>query len=249
MKVSNVKFLVLAAVLTVFGAAAHADNEVEKIIGKDQLVAVDADATNIPKKFQKLVDAFGIISMGCTATHIGNGYVLTAGHCFDAYPTLSHNLDCSDVTVAWGVREGKEAYMTSNCEKVIAAQQDDVNDFAIFKVSPVPPASVKVDLSAKITQGDRVTLFSHPEELPLRWSKYCVVQSKLDPMFSPDTLQHKCDTNPGSSGATILDAFTGMVVGIHDGGYLSNPTRHFGVNYGTYVTNQPVSDELKALGF
>lgn len=241
---------VFAALLVLsVGLNALALNDIEKIIGKNDLVAVSADASNVPVKFKGLVDAFGIISMGCTATHIGNGYVLTAGHCFEADETLVKDKGCADVTVKWGVRDTKEAYLTSQCETIVAMQRDDVNDFAIFKVSPAPTAKVPVDLKKQITQGYKITIFSHPEELPLRWSKYCTVQKapNLDADFSPDTLQHKCDTNPGSSGATIIDAFTGKVVGIHDGGHLTAPQD--GMNYGTYLTNPAVADVLKTLGF
>jgi hypothetical protein len=238
----------LSALLTLsFSLQLFAINDIEKIIGKDDLVAVNAEGSNIPTRYQKSIDAFGLISMGCTATHIGNGYVLTAGHCFEADESLVKDKGCADVTVDWGVREGKPAYLTSKCESIVAMQRDDVNDFAIFKVSPIPPTAIAVDLKVKISQGFRVTIFSHPEEMPLRWSKYCTVQRKLDPDFSPDTLQHKCDTNPGSSGATIIDAFTGKVVGIHDGGHLTSAND--GMNYGTYLTNPVVADILKGLGF
>jgi V8-like Glu-specific endopeptidase len=60
-------------------------------------------------------------------------------------------------------------------------------------------------------------------------------------------MQHKCDTNPGSSGATVLDDNTLKVVAIHDGGHLTAPAE--GMNYGTYLTNTEVRDALKSLGF
>ena len=66
--------------------------EPSKIIGTNDLIAVNALATNIPLKYKALVNAFGLMSMSCTATHIGNGYVLTAGHCFWVGSELAQDL-------------------------------------------------------------------------------------------------------------------------------------------------------------
>ena len=224
-------------------------NSPNKIIGVNDLVAVDATASNIPSQFASLVDAFGLINMGCTATHIGNGVVLTAGHCFMASRALSKDLSCEDVTIDWGVREGKDAYLQSKCEMVLFAQTNKFigNDFAILKVSPAPEVSVAIELERKATTDDVITIFSHPEELPLQWSKNCVVEESTDFIFTAAALQHKCDTNPGSSGATLLDATTGKVVGIHGGGRLTSEGE--GMNYGTFMTNTEVVESLKSIGF
>lgn len=238
--------IVLAALVVLAGMQSFAD-DVEKIIGNDDLIAVNAEGSNVPAGYRPLLNAFGLMSMGCTATHIGNGYVLTAGHCFYADETLIQDQECSDITIEWGVREGATPVLKSTCEKIVASRRDDVSDYAIIKVSPVPEASVGIELNRRAAYRQKLTIFSHPEELPLRWSQTCVVESKLDPTFSPKRLQHKCDTNPGSSGATILDARTGKVIGIHDGGRLTTPTD--GMNYGTYLTNSEVAGALRKLGF
>ena len=96
-------------------------SDTEKIIGDNDLTPVNADGTNIPEKYRSQIDAYGKISMGCTATHIGNGLVLTAGHCFDAPSTRANNLPCADITVELGVRVGHDAYLKSKCVKVLAA--------------------------------------------------------------------------------------------------------------------------------
>lgn len=222
----------------------------EKIIDKNDLVMVDAEATNIPRSFAQLVDAFGYIDVGCTATHIGQGYVLTAGHCFWASLDLKENQDCTDVTVAWGMRQGKEPYMVSNCESIVAMQDNESlgSDFAIIKVSPIPTAKVQLERRHRITAGNRVTTFSHADDQPLQWSKYCFVQpqSAFNPFLPKKALQHKCDTNPSSSGAVLLDVFTKKIVGIHNGGVLvPGPA----MNYGTRITEATLSDALDKLGF
>lgn len=244
MNSSALIFFIVTFVITSFSPASF---DQSKIIGENDLVAVNADGSNIPLKYKDLINAFGLMSMGCTATHIGNGYVLTAGHCFWASANLTKDIACSDVTIEWGVRTGISPYLKSTCEKVIFAQKNSTNDFAIIKVSPTPDVAIKVELVRKAVAGDLITIFSHPEDLPLRWSKTCVVESQLDPKLSADTLQHICDTNPGSSGATIIDASTNKIVGIHNGGRSSSPGT--GMNYGTFITNKEVSNALKDLGF
>jgi V8-like Glu-specific endopeptidase len=239
---------VVAIFIALITSQGFASQSIDKIIGRNNLVAVLADASNIPLKYRELVNAFGLMSMGCTATHIGGGYVLTAGHCFWASDNVVKDQACSDTTIDWGIREGlDQPYMKSTCEKIVAAQRSSKNDFAIIKVSPVPAFAIAVELNRKAMPGDVITIFSHPEEMTLRWSKTCKVESQFDPKLPQDSLQHKCDTNPGSSGATIIDAKTNKVVAIHNGGRLTSAVK--GMNYATQLTSPEVLDALKQLGF
>ena len=221
--------------------------EPNKIIGENNLTAVNSDASNIPLKYKNLVNAFGLLSNSCTATHIGNGYVLTAGHCFWVGSQLAVDLACSDTTIEWGFRQGLAPYLKSTCERIVFAQKNSSSDFAILKVSPIPDTFVEIEMLRTARPGDNVTIFSHPEQLPLYWSNICIVESLLDSKFGPATLQHKCDTNPGSSGATIIDVNTNKIVGIHNGGYSASPGS--GVNYGTFITNESLLTALRQLGF
>ena len=208
--------------------------------------------------YRPLVDAFGQLSMGCTGTHIGNGYVLTAGHCFWAYETPIVDQQCSDLTVAWGVRDGATSYLTSKCENIIVAERSGMMDYAVIKVSPIPPVAIAPELKRRAVIGDTLTIFSHPDELPLRWSRLCGVERLQHPDLPVGSIQHKCDTNPGSSGATIIDVISLKVVGIHDGGYGANEYGDpqnpespvsTGMNYGTFIVNSPLEATLKTLGF
>ena len=237
----------LSLVVVMGSQTVKADSDIEKIIGKDDLIAVNAEATNVPAKFKSLVDAFGKLGMGCTATHIGDGYVLTAGHCFWAGPTPIENQDCAGAEneIQWGYREGKEPYLTSKCEKIIMAQRTEKMDYALLKVSPVPPVAIKADLYKRAKVGEKVTIFSHPEELPLRWSQSCKIQKVQDADFDPALIHHICDTNPGSSGATIINYYTLKVVGIHDGGKADG--NGGGLNYGTYIYDTPLRKIIKDL--
>ena len=234
--------------LLAFATHSYALNEPQKIIGNNDIIAVNADAGNVPAKYRKILDAFGFIDMGCTATHIGNGIVLTAGHCFWAADALMKDGNCENNTIKWGLRDGRSAYMTSKCVSILFAQRNSVNnDFAVIKVDPIPTAAVGVETERKAQPGDQLTVFSYPEDMPLRWSQSCQVMQPTDKQLPPQAMQHNCDTNPGSSGAALLDPATLKIVGIHDGGRLTSPVD--GMNYGTFMTNAEVLNSLKALGF
>ena len=228
-----------------FGSALVADS-LDKVFGDNDLVAVSEDGSNIPLRYKKILNAFGQTSESCTATHIGRGYVLTAGHCFWAPPEMIRHTKCSDTQVSWGLRGEQKPYLVSQCEEIVAAQRSFAGDFAILKVSPVPETFIPVELKRRAAIGDSLTVFSHPDELALHWSKHCGVERPTDPFLPVTSLKHQCDTNPGSSGATLLNLVTLKVVGIHDGGYIENGT---GMNYGSFIMDSPLLDVLKELGF
>ena len=235
------------AIFVFLGQGLWANPQSNKIIGTNDLVLVDAEATNIPLKYKDIVNAFGLMSMGCTATHIGGGYVLTAGHCFFAGQVLKRDLPCPEIRIEWGVRDGLTPYLVSKCERITAIQLNGPLDFAILKVSPAPSAQVAIDCTNKPLAGDTVTIFSHPDELPLHWSKTCVVEEGAGNSKLPaDTLYHTCDTNQGSSGALILNTDSLKAVAIHAGGQ-SDATG--AMNYGSYLSHPEIADILKELGF
>lgn len=243
-------FALFAGSLVAFAAVGCSANDVgeepvqttdqAKVIGTNDFVVVKDNGANIPAKYRGLPDAFGIISMGCTATHIGNGVVLTAGHCFNAPSTRKNNFACTTTNVRWGVRTDSPAYLTSKCTNVYAAQQSRNLDYAIFQVDVAPPVKVDVDLSGRPAFETPITIFSHPHLRPLEWSQLCVVKSSSNGGWGANQFSHQCDTDPGSSGATVLDDTTLKVVGIHDGGLVP-------WNYATYLTDTPLAEVLASL--
>lgn len=241
-------------ILSLFSAGVMATSDTMKIIGENDLVPVDATGSNIPLRFRGLLDAFGFVSSGCTATHLGRGYVITAGHCFWAGPEMMQDQSCLDTTIDWGFREGIAPYLKSQCRRIIAAQRTTGLDYAIIQVDPIPPVFIAPDLTRHAVIGDTVTVFSHPDEMPLRWSRLCGIERVPHPDVDSESLEHRCDTNPGSSGATLINVLTLKVVGIHDGGYDGDPSSaqepmKSGMNYGTYLLKSPIYETLKSLGF
>jgi V8-like Glu-specific endopeptidase len=253
--------------------------QIEKIIGQNDLVIVDSEVLNIPPRYKNIVNAFGNVRYeekngkgqlidtfyGCTGTHMGQGYVITAGHCVGASDTVTSKSDCSFISgsseitateIHFGYRDQRVKYTTSKCIEVIAAMKnDDLGfDFAILKVSPAPTEVILPDTSRRSIFGDSVTVFSHPQGEVLQWSRACGVERVLNPLIPDSFIQHQCDTRPGSSGAAIIDMISMKIVGIHDGGIndfdeATGVPLSTGMNYATYIMNSPLYDELKKIGF
>ncbi len=113
------------------------------------------------------------------------------------------------------------------------------NDFVVVKVSPVPPVAIAVDYAARPAIDTTLTIFSHPRSRPLEWSQTCLLKPASSGGWGADQFSHQCDTDPGSSGATILNDASLAVIGIHDGGTYS-------WNYGTFLSDTPLAEILAA---
>ncbi len=204
-----------------------------KIIGENDLLPVRGDGRNVPRGFVPMLDAIGRVSMGCTATHLGNGVVLSAGHCFDAPYEPEKNARCDGLTVTWGKRLDVEPYLVSNCRRILIYQDGAALDYALFVVRPIPRAKVKLSRRAAPV-GTAITLFSHPRGRDLEWSGECEV---MDPALADRNelvFVHQCDTENGSSGAAIFDMRRREVVGVHNGGLVP-------YNFATPTANTPLS--------
>jgi V8-like Glu-specific endopeptidase len=191
------------------------DAEDPVIIGKNDLLPVAQNGSNVPERYRALLNGFGRANYKnalCTATHVGNGLVISAGHCFSATSTRQNNVSCSGGYVDWGMRAGTKV-SRSNCEQILAMRTGNGYDYAIYRVSPVPPTTVPVQLSPAATKGTALTIFSHPGGRPLEWSRTCSVSNT-----NATQLWYQCDTQGGSSGASVLRDDTLQVVGIHWGG-------------------------------
>lgn len=158
------------------------------------------DFVDVPYSDAKYVQAIGIMKNdnenvfggACTVTHIGNGYVITAGHCvpverIDVDGKRHYIDDCTteaSLNVKWGYTiDHKEGSMKSQCEKVIWRQtsfgQKRAADFALVKYKTYPEAALK--LNAKpLEKGEKIAIYSHPNGRPLQWSGWCTIEnSKL----------------------------------------------------------------------
>ncbi|NDG83582.1 MAG: hypothetical protein EBX52_00920 [Proteobacteria bacterium] len=222
-----------------------------KIIGINPLVPIRADGSNLEAGLRSYIDAFGLVAIGdsgsCSGTHLGNGYVLTAGHCFleDSPATTAANQACPTIKVYWGYR-GSPATgspkpmvtLTSQCTRLVYAELTNDRDFAIFQVDQMPKVAVGVALeSGRTPQNTKITIFGYPMGRPLEWSQYCAVtrSSVAGPMFNAASrLAYQCDTQPGNSGSSVMAINANgvaKVVAVHDAA-APDPIRY---NIGTYM--------------
>lgn len=214
--------------------------EMGKVIGTNDFIPVGRDATNIPAPYRNYVDAIGWTNYGCTVTHIGQGYALTAGHCFEADQELKRNKSCRFANIRWGFRQNQNSNHQSQCESIIVMQKSRTADFAILKISNPPKAFIPIDPEEKIQFGDELTVFSHPNGQPLMWSQYCLLESPFSSAVPIEKMSYFCDTEGGSSGSVMISTRTLQVVGIHNGGFTD-------INYGTYLQEPTLKSELDRL--
>lgn len=236
------KTFVILALFLARPALAQVYFSPSKIIGTDDSRAVDADGTILPRPMAALIDAVGKGSNGCTMTHIGRGYAISAGHCFSATTEVTKGSSCEGLKIQWGFREGKAPYLYTDCSHVVAMQNNLQIDFAIIKMDQEPRASIELDLKNTVPDLLKITFLSHPQGQPLRWSQYCVIEEGRHPDISHYFFNYKCDSEAGSSGAAILDAVTLKIVGIHKGGMRT-------MNYGSFVNQSPLKEILQVEGF
>lgn len=207
--------LALLSVIAASSVSAYANQGV--IVGDNDLVVVGADGGNVPERFRNVLNAFGQLTAGCSATHIGNKRVLTAGHCF-VTPPRSTPGSCSGLTVWWGNRHGQKPVLMSKCKRVLLRELNRNRDFLVIEVDVAPAEFIELDTTEKASLGEPITIFSHPKARPLEWSGFCMVEDWSGSAKGTDEFNHRCDTEPGSSGAAILSSETGRIIGIHNGG-------------------------------
>jgi V8-like Glu-specific endopeptidase len=223
-----------------------------KIIGINPLIPVQVSGSNVDPGLRPKLNAFGIIQLGkngiCSGTHIGQGYVLTAGHCLiqstpEKPVTQIKNTPCADTTVFWGYRGSEKTgnrtpLVTgkSSCSKVVLAILDGESDFAILKVNTPPKESIPLAKEATPTrEKTKITIFGYPRGRALEWSQYCSIISsdKIGKNNPKGRFLHQCDTEPGNSGSSILSINSAgiiKVVGIHNAAI-----PNYDYNLGTYA--------------
>lgn len=211
-----IRTLGLAACLCASAAfQAVASEEFEKVIGDNDFIPVNADASNLPVGIQSAVDAVGQLNIGCTATHIGSGLVLTAGHCVTRSPR-SRGGACPQLGVIWGNYGGNKKYSVSKCITIEAREYNERVDYAVLRVTNPPKAAIEVDWLPQDQNGS-IAILSFPRMRPMEWSAGCETQTYHDPARAMVKFSHTCDTEGGSSGAPIFSADTFKLIGIHGG--------------------------------
>ena len=212
------------------------------VVGTNNLTYV-GPAGNVPARYDGLYPAIGHFRRrhpggysGCTASYIGRGVAMTAGHCFDAPTSEARDRLCHGTDVEWARIEGRGGLFRSTCQRVLRMKDDNAGtDYAFFEVYPPPTRALAVDTATGSSRagGGRATVFSHPSNRALMWSGTCAITTPYGSIFP-----HQCDTEGASSGAPILKDDTLEVLGMNlgtDGGLL---------NYGRYLSATPAATAL-----
>lgn len=199
----------------------------------------EASTENIPGEIQPYADAIGALTvfpfkdrkshLACTAFHIGNGLVLTAGHCFLGAT------QCNGAVVRFAAVGRDPGGWISPCEEVLASVADDARylgghlDFTLFRVKNPPPLALAVERDAQVRVGTPLAMLSFPRQegkmLPtLHWSGPCNVSHTraVDFFKRPkpaSTFAHTCEAQGGGNGAPLIDVARRKVVGIYQAGF------------------------------
>lgn len=214
--------LLLSGCKTLFEANS---SDSKAVFGVEDFETVQIDGKNVPQKFRALAAATGYLSSGCTVTHIGNGLILTAGHCLTREELFPEDpKQClPDLAVTFGIISNRTLGPVATCVKNLYSEINITRDIALLKVDKFPSAYVEVELENKPPVNTQLTVFSHPDGKPLQWSKYCKM-IEVDFCMSTDTFGFTCDSLPGSSGALVIsdDSSVPKAVGILMGSRAEN---------------------------
>lgn len=205
-----------------------------KIIGSDDRVSPGPGGERLPERLRPILPAFGALRFVngrwasgaeapyCTATHIGQGRVLTAGHCVGAETLppgdVLSGAPCADIVLDWNYVQGSRP-VRARCTEITYAAVDASRgvDFALLKVDVIPKVTLSL-ASSPVAPSRQATLLGFPLGKSLMWSPRCFVVEPT-PVVPPRMLAHTCDTEPGQSGAALLDDATLRIIGVHAGGY------------------------------
>lgn len=204
------------------------------IIGTNDQAAVRQGTVTWPLRF-----AIGKMDNQCTAFHLGDGLVATAGHCLAKLATQSPHRSCPERSITWGLTEPGAATTTlpqSRCLEVVATKHDQDHDYAFMIVDPPPPQ--KLNFNPQQAWAPQATaefyVVGYPANHSLKESGPCHLSVSE---HRGEDITHDCDTLPGNSGSPIIAAASGDVIGIHNGGYDET-------NYGTLLQQTPLPELL-----
>ncbi|MEI8026807.1 MAG: trypsin-like peptidase domain-containing protein [Pseudomonadota bacterium] len=213
------------------------------IIGNDDFVAVNSDGSNIPEEYRSLIRATGYLDSGCTVTHIGNGLVLTAGHCLAPNEIFPNDPEqcLPGRSIQFGIFKDGITGPKATCIKRLYAQLNNTRDVALLHADKFPSEKVDVEIDSTPAPETQITLFGHPDGRPLQWSKYCSL-IVLKYCNTKDAFGFLCDSLPGSSGSLLLSADKSRPLGI---GVLVGPIREEDKNCASRITGNEASEKIK----
>ena len=156
----------------------------------------------------------------CTAFHVGNGVVLTAGHCVPYECHVDGAQPATSLSIKWSAPEGVPARVSA-VTRVLSCVRSYSLDYAVLRVSDPPREWLSLEANWKIPQAKGVPLFmiTYPDKDTLSIVDGCSSQNfSGSHLISDYNFIHSCSVSPHSSGSPILLEGSRLVVGIHQGG-------------------------------
>jgi V8-like Glu-specific endopeptidase len=182
------------------------------VCGNNDMTAMQTESDDLKKMGTPIgiweVDMGGGTGM-CTGTLISKDLMLTAQHCEG---------ECSGIEVTFGYlsEQRKEKF---KCKEIVEKGDGSLDkDYLIIRLEGSPGVAWGwYDMSArKLDPGQALMMIHHPSGSPMKVSrKNCsLVEQKSD------FISHRCDTQPGSSGAGILvpdfqHPANSRIIGVH----------------------------------
>ncbi len=219
--------VVFALVAMAWGCSSTRLRRMDRTAGGPAAAHPD-DRVELDERLNLSIARFG----KCTATHVGRGYFLTAGHCVRASRGFEgRSTSPCPYPLKWGEDQGGPC-------RVELYRFDDEQDFALLRL--VDPALAEDFPHAPIDYQFR---WEKQRQRPLTVAGYSKGTAQVDKTCSGRVatgmlVKHDCTTEPGDSGSALIDQSTQHVIGVH-GGALKG-----GENYGSPVELIPWAESL-----
>lgn len=190
---------------------------------------LDQRAAPVTIPFAEAFARFG----ACTATHVGQGFFLTAGHCVDQQVGFIgfRTRPCGNPL---------ELHGDLVACRVVAYRFDARNDYALLALDQPSFAAGLAKLPIDYgfnwpgTKRRALQLFGYSKGI-LRMNPRCVGRWEA----RSGRVLHDCDTEGGDSGSALVDLDTGHVIGVHGGALAGNTW-----NYGYAITQLPWAESV-----
>ena len=148
-------------VSTACAPEAKNDSSLKVIIGENDL--------SFYRQNNYISNSIGKMALGCTATHIGDGLVLTAGHCL-----ADDHCNAKKYDITWDYRiNNKKSNKKSKCLEIVETADHIYADYAILKYSNPPHYSLPISREREIQLGEKLIIFSYPEGRVLSKLDWC----------------------------------------------------------------------------
>ncbi len=183
----------------------------------------------------------------CTITMIGKSCAVTAGHCVQAIDKIEFDVPMSDQYGNASQSSSENVYFRS--KKFLKYQnQGPGRDWAVFTIAPhsetgIYPGEARgfydVKLKRRTRKNTNIIITGYGVDYD-NYDKSTVQQTATGKIISTGSIlnfaaiKHDVDTMGGNSGASILNAQTNEVIGVHSHG----GCHIYGYNMGTLLSKR-----------